>query len=58
MTNGVLCNKDVFYNSMRSARAEMRTDQSRALRDEVVKSDIWSSEIHLTEDKVFREAFL
>ena len=57
MTNGVLCNKDVFYNSTRSARAEMRTDQSRALRDEAVKSDIWSSEIRLTVDNVFREAF-
>ena len=33
MANDVLCNKDVFYNAMRSAREEMRTDQSRALRN-------------------------
>ena len=35
----------------------MRTDQSRALRNATALSDIWSSEIHLTQDSVFFEAF-
>ena len=57
MKNDVLCNKDVLYNAMRGAREEMRTDQSRALRDAAASSDMWSSEIQLTEDKIFQEAF-
>ena len=57
MKNDVLCNKDVLYNAMRSAREEMRTDQSRALRDAAATSDVWSSEISLAEDNTFQEAF-
>ena len=57
MKNDVLCNKDVLYNAMRGAREEMRTDQSRALRDAAALSDVWSSEMQLTEDKIFQEAF-
>ena len=55
--NGVLCNKDVLYNAVRSAREEMRAEQSRALRDAAAASGIWSTEIHLTGDSVFSEAF-
>ena len=55
--NGVLCNKDVFYNAVRSAREEKRAEQSRALRDAAAASTIWSTEIRLTEDSVFAEAF-
>ena len=51
--NDVLCNKDVLYHAMRGAREEMRMDQSRALRDAAALSDVWSSEIQLTEDKIF-----
>ena len=54
--NGVLCNKDIFYNAVRSARKEMRAEQSRALRDAAAASGVWSTEIHLTEDSVFAEA--
>ena len=32
-------------------------DQSRALRDAAALSDVWSSEIQLTEDNIFHEAF-
>ena len=32
-------------------------DQSRALRDAAAKSNVWSFEIHLTEDTVFYDAF-
>ena len=53
----VLYNKNVLYNSMRGALEEMGTDQSRALRDAAALSDVWSSEIQLTEDKIFQEAF-
>ena len=35
----------------------MRMDQSRALRDAAALSDVWSSEIQLTEDNIFQEAF-
>ena len=55
--NGVLCNKDVLYDAVRGARAEMRAAQARALRDAAAASGVWSSEIHLTEDSVFAEAF-
>ena len=55
--NGVLCNKDVLYNAVMSAREEKRAEQSRALRDAAAASGVWSSEIHLTEDSVFAEAF-
>ena len=57
MKNDVLCNKDVLYNAMRSAREEMRTDQSRALRDAAPTLNVWSSEISLAEDNTFQEAF-
>ena len=56
LAQGVLCNKDVLYGAVRSARAEMRSEQSRALRDAAATSRVWSSAIHLTEDSVFAEA--
>ena len=57
MACGALCNKDIFQNALRRARWELRTDQSRSLRDAAAHSVIWSSEIHLTIDNIFFEAF-
>ena len=57
MACGVLCNKDIFQNALRQARADIRADQSRALRDAAAKSPLWSSEVHLTVRNVFYEAF-
>ena len=53
----VLCSKHVFENAVREARALSRTDQSRALRNAVGSSDLWSSEIHLDAGNHLLEAF-
>ena len=53
----VLCNKGVFQNAVRRARAAARSEQARSLRDAVRESNMWSSEIHLNVENVFVEAF-
>ena len=53
----VLCNKHVFQNAVRDARAVARSDQARALRDVANRSNVWNSVIHLDSDNVFVEAF-
>ena len=55
--HNVLCNKHVFQNAVRKVRAETRQDQARAVRDLAMMSRLWSSEIHLSADNVFMEAF-
>ena len=55
--HGILCNKNVLQNAMRSARKELVSEQSRSLRDAAASSQLWSTEIHLCEDNVFHEAF-
>ena len=57
MACGVLCSKDIFQNALRHARADIRADQSRALRDAAAKSPLWSSEVHLTVRNVFTKRF-
>ena len=57
MSHNVLCSKHVFQNAVRNARAETRQDQARAVRDLARGSRVWSSEIHLSVDNVFVEAF-
>ena len=57
LTTGALCNKHVFQNALRQARSDIRADQSRALREAASQSAIWSSEIHLTGENAFFEAF-
>ena len=57
LKNGVLCNRDVFQNALRSVRKELSTDQCRDLRNTVSSSHLWSSVIHLSSDNVFVEAF-
>ena len=55
IANNILCNKNVFQNVLRTARTDMRSEQARALRDAVSKSDVWTSEIHLSRDNTFYE---
>ena len=57
MRFNVLCNKGVFQNAVRRARAAARSEQARSLRDAVRESNVWSSEIHLNAENVFVEAF-
>ena len=57
MKHDVLCNKHVFQNTVRNARAVARLDQARAIRDVANKSKMWSSVIHLNSNNVFIEAF-
>ena len=57
MEHDVFCNKDVFYNVVRKARADQLSDQARALRDAAGASRLWCSEVHLGEQNVFVEAF-
>ena len=57
MAHNVLCNKDVFQNAIREARANAKADQARAVRDAVKNSTVWSSEVHLNSNNMFVEAF-
>ena len=53
----VLCNKGVFQNAVKRARAAARSEQARSLRDVVRESNVWGSEIHSNAENVFVEAF-
>ena len=53
----VRCPDDVFQNVLRATRRELKADKARALRDAAAVSPLWSSEVHLTPDSVFVEAF-
>ena len=57
MRLGVLCSDDAYQNVLRATRREMKEDQARALRDAIAGSRLWSSEVHLTANNVFAEAF-
>ena len=57
MAHNVLCSKHVFQNAVRNVRADTRQDQARAIRDLAMTSRVWSSEIRLSADNVFVEAF-
>ena len=57
MQLGVLCSDDAFQNVLRETRREMKGDQARALRDAAAGSRRWASEVHLTANNVFLEAF-
>ena len=57
MINGVLCNRNVFQNALRSVKKDLCCDQCRDLRNTVATSHLWTSTIHLTADNVFVEAF-
>ena len=57
MKHNVLCNKHVFQNAVRGARAVARMDQARAVRNVANESKTRSSLIHLNSDNVFVEAF-
>ena len=54
MRTNLLCNNDVFQNAVRGAHRRMNSEQTRALRDAASKSGVWSSAVHLAEDKCFR----
>ena len=53
----ILCNKDVFQNTIRKTRALSKEDQARRLRDTADESQLCSSDIRLTMENVFYEAF-
>ena len=53
----VLCSKHVFQNAVRGTRVCGRSDQSRSLRDVARESNVWASEIHISETNEFVEAF-
>ena len=57
MRVGAVCNGDVFQNALRGVRKDICSEQCRALRNAACGSGLWSSEIHLTRDNVFVEAF-
>ena len=57
MAVGALCNRNVFQNALRGVRKDILSDQCRALRNETSVSNLWSTEIHLTHENVFVEAF-
>ena len=53
----IVCNNDVFQNAIRRTRASSKEDQARRLRDTAAESKLWSSDIRLTGENVFYEAF-
>ena len=53
----VLCNKGVFQNAVKRARAAARSEQARSLRDVVRESNVRGSDIRSNAENVFVEAF-
>ena len=57
LENDILCNKFTYQSATRKYHQEKKAEQSRELRDFLPSSRLWNSEIRLSENNVFHEAF-
>lgn len=55
--NEVLCTKNTYQNATRRFRAEKNTEQARELRDVAGSSSLWHTEVCLSKECVFIEAY-